>query len=197
MKKLLAFILLAGCTVQLPQQTTLTTEALKTKALAWGDKYPEWDKALTDAVNSSTLSADVKHPCKSLSAKECLIQTISIMAKYESGFKPQEQYKEAFKDAKGNYVVSRGLLQISIESANQKAYACNIKDAKELHDPKINLECAVKIAVYWINKDAVFFGDRTDSDKNKKIYLGLGRYNSVARSSSKSSEKIKEYLRSL
>ena len=169
-------------------QTTKPVDEVQHKpamVLAWGSTHSAWDKALTDAVNASSLKPDVKKPCKVLSAKDCLIQTISIMAKYESSFNPAEKYTESFADASGVKVVSRGLLQLSQESANQKAYGCKITDPKQLHDPKINLECSVKIAVKWINQDGVFFG----GDK-----LGLGRYWSVGRKSSGSNAKILKYL---
>lgn len=183
-KILLGSLFLIGCnTIVTPPTVKQSGSVLK---LAWGDKHPDWGKWLTDAVNSSQLSDTVKKPCANYSAKECLILTIAKMAQYESSFKPSESYTESFTDSKGAAVISRGLLQISQESANQKAYACNIKKADELHDPKINLECAVKIAVYWINKDGVFFGGEK---------LGLGRYWSVGRVSSKSNAKILEYLK--
>lgn len=188
MKLFLFFILfLVGC-VDVPVQTPTPVPPVQQLAplnLAWGLSHPEWDKYLSDAVNSSGLKSDVKKPCKKLNAKDCLIQTISIMAKYESSFKPETSYTEGFNDAKGAKVISRGLLQLSQESSNQKAYGCNITDAKQLHDPKTNLECSVKIAVKWINQDGIFFG----GDK-----LGLGRYWSVGRAKSGSNPKILKYL---
>lgn len=191
MKPLLLILFIVSICAMTPSKKPTTPiveppkqeQALK---LAWGD-MPVWTKALTDAVNASDLK-EVKSPCKTLKAKDCLIQTISIMAKFESGFKPETSYKEGFNDSKGKAVISRGLLQISQESANQSAYACGIKKAEDLHDPKVNLECAVKIAVYWINKDQVFFGGEK---------LGLGRYWSVGRKSSKSNAKILSYLSNL
>lgn len=177
----------SSCTMQ-PTKPVVEAQQKPAILLAWGLSHPDWDKYLSDAVNSSSLKPDVKLPCKKLNAKDCLIQTISIMAKYESSFNPAEKYTESFADASGVKVVSRGLLQVSQESANQKAYDCKITDPKQLHDPKINLECAVKIAVKWINQDGVFFG----GDK-----LGLGRYWSVGRKSSGSNAKILKYLEGL
>jgi len=186
---ILILMLVAGCK-ELPTKPTepapVTPKAPpQMMALAWGPWHSDWDKWLTDAVNASAIKPDLVKPCKNLSSKDCLIQALSIMAKYESGFKPAESYAEGFNDAKGDKVISRGLLQISIESANQSQYSCGIKTASELHDPKINIICAVKIAVYQINRDGTFFG----GDK-----LGLGRYWSVARKSSSSYYKIQKYL---
>ena len=192
MKLVMLFLFLVGCvqapvTAPVKPPVVVKQPTLAPMNLAWGSTHADWDKYLYDAVNASALKSDVKMPCKKLASKDCLIQTISIMAKYESSFNPQEKYTEGFSDAQGNKVISRGLLQISIESANQKAYGCNITKAEQLHDPKTNLECAVKIAVKWINQDGVFFG----SDK-----LGLGRYWSVGRKSSGSNLKILNYLQS-
>lgn len=185
---ILATLLLVSCAMT-PSKPTLPVETPKPEVktnLAWGDKYPEWDKYLSDAVNASALRSDVKTPCKTLPAKKCLIQLISIMAKYESSFKPETQFKESFNDSKGKPVISRGLLQLSIESANQKAYGCNIKKAEELHNPKTNLECAVKIVVFQANKSGTLMGEPK---------LGCSSYWSVCRASSKSNAKILTYLK--
>lgn len=184
---ILATLLLASCAMT-PSKPALPVETPKPEVkttLAWGDKYPEWDKALTDAVNTSALRSDVKTPCKTLTPKKCLIQLISIMAKFESSFKPETQFKESFNDSKNKPVISRGLLQLSIESANQKAYGCNIKKAEELHNPKTNLECAVKIVVFQANKS----GTLMDGNRG-----GASAYWSVARKSSGSNAKILKYL---
>ena len=110
------------------------------------------------------------------------------MAKYESSFKPETQFKESFNDSKGKPVISRGLLQLSIESANQKAYGCNIKKAEEMHNPKTNLECAVKIVVFQANKSGTLMGEPK---------LGCSSYWSVCRKSSGSNAKIISYLQNL
>ena len=79
---------------------------------------------------------------------------LSRLARLESNFESNKRYIENFKDSKGNLIVSRGLLQISIESAN--GYGCGIKKPEELHDPEININCAVKILNRWVGlKDAV------------------------------------------
>jgi hypothetical protein len=82
-------------------------------------------------------------------------------------------------------VISRGLFQLSIESANQKAYGCGFKTEQEIHEPLKNISCMVKIVNHWLNKDLVFFGGTK---------LGLGRYHSVARASSESYPKILKYM---
>lgn len=187
---ILATLLLASCAMT-PSKPALPVETPKPEVktnLAWGDKYPEWDKALTDEIKLAKLPANTKTPCKKLSVNDCLAQLVSIMAKYESSFKPETQFKESFNDSKGKPVISRGLLQLSIESANQKAYGCNIKKAEELHNPKTNLECAVKIVVFQANKS----GTLMDGNRG-----GASAYWSVARKSSGSNAKILKYLEAL
>jgi hypothetical protein len=80
---------------------------------------------------------------------------LSIVARPESNFKPSATYTEAFADSQGNKVVSRGLLQISIESANQKRYSCGVKKPEDLHLPQVNIACGVRILDAWVKADGV------------------------------------------
>lgn len=77
---------------------------------------------------------------------------ISTMVKFESDFDPKEAYTEGFTDSSGRYVVSRGLLQISLESS--KGYRCGFTADKQLHDPMRNLSCGIIILNHWMKKDA-------------------------------------------
>lgn len=114
------------------------------------------------------------------------IHLISSMVKYESGFKPETFYQEAFKDRNGNYIISRGLLQLSIESA--RGYKCDLDDAQDLHDAQKNLECGVRIINRWVERDGVVASKRSDGK-----WIGGARYWSVLRkrSSSKSYDRIR------
>lgn len=150
--------------------------------LAWGSGHSDWDGYLIDALSKIPI-VSVDMPCKKISVKACTAQLISIMAKYESSFKPETSYAEG-GNLKG--VISRGLLQISKDSAN--GYGCGITDAKHLHDPKTNLECAVKILARWAAKDGTLMGEPK---------LGCARYWSVCRKSSGSNAKILKYMQQL
>lgn len=119
--------------------------------------------------------------------KQAYITLISEMARYESGFKPGTKYTESFKDSKGHQVISQGLLQISQESANQKAYGCDITHPDMLLHPGVNLLCGVRILDHWLSKDGVI-GSGTK---------GGARYWSVLRDSSKSQPKIKKALKQM
>ena len=94
---------------------------------------------------------------------------MSSLMKYESNYDPSVTYLEPFRDANGKRVVSRGLLQLSKESSN--GYGCGIVDPQELHNPKTNLVCAVRIMNRWIERDkAIQF--KTSANK----WHGLARY---------------------
>jgi hypothetical protein len=118
------------------------------------------------------------------------VHFIAKLAYFESSYNPQTSYVELFYDNNGNPVVSRGLLQISKESANGANYRCGIKDEKELHDPKTNLECGVRILNKWVTNDGVIVAKEGDK------WRGVARYWGVLRDGVKRA-KITESLVSL
>jgi hypothetical protein len=154
--------------------------------LAWSKepKGTEWDYYLDEAMHGIPESAAIKTPCKILGLKDCAKQLLSIIAKRESSFKTDTSYNET-GHLQG--VVSRGLFQISKDSANQSAYGCNIKDAKELYNAHTNIKCAVKILAYQAKKT----GTLIDGAKG-----GCGAYWSVCRDKvgSGSYEEIMKYM---
>lgn len=171
---------------------------------AWSDYNSDgsWTRATETAVSQSglvkTVPADIREFCpryQQLSTKErrkFWVGLLSAMAKPESGFKPEITYQERFKDGKGKRVISRGLLQISIESANQKRYDCDIPHAGLLHDPIINLSCGVKILAKWVKEDGVI-ASKTTSGTHK----GGGRYWSTLRQQTGHLESIRNFTRDL
>lgn len=188
MKYLIVLLFMLGCEeaaiekpVETPVVSAPVTVETKKSTLAWGDKNPSWDKALYAAINELP-DGELKTPCKKLNTKECAAQLISIMAKYESSFDPKVKFNET-GHLQG--VVSRGLLQISQDSANQSAYGCGIKKADDLHNAEINLKCAVKILAYQAKKSGTLI------DEPKK---GCAAYWSVCRKGSGSYPKIMKYM---
>jgi hypothetical protein len=115
--------------------------------------------------------------------KAFFVKLVSAMARYESGFDPGTSYKEKFKDAKGARVVSRGLMQMSVESA--KSYGCPVTKAADLHGAEANLQCAVRALGKWIPRD-----ERIGTGR-----LGGARYWAVLRTSKR--KKIQAKTRSL
>lgn len=118
------------------------------------------------------------------------VTLLSAMAKFESNFDPRTAFTETITDSEGNRVVSRGLLQLSIESANQQRYGCSIRDASDLHDPATNLTCGARILSTWVEADGVVA--HTDSGTR-----GGARYWSVLRSSNRDRARIRDTTRSL
>lgn len=106
---------------------------------------------------------------------------LSAMARFESNFNTNSKYTEGFNDSNGSAVISRGLLQISIESAN--SYGCGFKSAQELHDPLKNLSCGIRILNRWVTRDGRIAG------KVSSKWRGGARYWAVLRAGDKTSYK--------
>lgn len=104
---------------------------------------------------------------------------ISIMTRFESNFNTMSKYTESFSDSTGNPVISRGLLQISIESG--KAYGCPLNSAEDLHDPNKNLSCGIRILNRWLGRNGRIAG------KVGTTWQGGARYWSVLREGNKES----------
>lgn len=115
---------------------------------------------------------------------------VSIMAKYESGFDPEVRFQESFVDSSGRPVISRGLLQLSIESAD--AYrGCDPGSAEALHDPDVNLTCAVAILNRLMARDQAI-GVQLGGD-----WKGGAAYWSVLRSNHPRNDEIVSFTQSL
>ncbi|MGZ3694808.1 MAG: transglycosylase SLT domain-containing protein [Bdellovibrionota bacterium] len=108
--------------------------------------------------------------------KNFWVYMLSAMSERESGQDPAQTYKESFNDAKGNSVISTGLLQISIESAN--SYGCGFTSQSQLTDPERNLACGLKILNRWIGQDGLVSG------KSGTAWRGGARYWSTLRTGS-------------
>lgn len=130
--------------------------------------------------------------------REFWIGLISAMARFESGFDPSvsfDEYEHCPSEAcrrsmttqDGRHVISRGLLQLSQESANNYArFGCRVPIAEEetLHDPALNLRCTVAILNRWVTRDLLI-----SSMQNH----GGARYWSVLRPSSPRLARIQAY----
>lgn len=181
----------------------LSTGAVAQDYAAWAKKNPDgsWTAATEAAVLksrlTSTIPTDIQNFCSAYPAKVeedrkvFWVGLLSILASPESNFKPGTKYTENFRDAQGNKVVSRGLLQISIESANQKKYACGIKNAEDLHDPATNLACGVKILDAWVKADNVIATYGSGAPR------GGGRYWSTLREKNKHLLELQTFTKSL
>ncbi len=109
---------------------------------------------LIAAVPSDIAEYCPKYPSAGISERKAFwIGLLSALAKFESNYDPQVSFTENKRDAQGNLVVSRGLLQISIESG--RGYGCVIPNDQSLHDPQVNLTCAVRILNKVVPRDNV------------------------------------------
>jgi hypothetical protein len=161
-----------------------------------------WTRSAESAVANSPLvqlvPKDIVYFCPAypklhtLERRKFWVGLLSAMAKPESNFKPQRFYQENFKDRKGKPVISRGLLQISIESANQERYSCDIAYPAKLHDPTINLACGVKILAKWVKTDGVIA-----KHSEPRVYKGGSRYWSTLRPQKGHLRLIADFTRSL
>lgn len=119
--------------------------------------------------------------------KQVWLMIISSVTRYESSFNPDAKFSEP---APLRGVVSRGLLQLSVDSANQKAYGCSVTE-KSLHDAEVNIRCGVRIMRNRVEKHGVIAsGSGSDS-------RGLASYWSVLRTNRPSRESIISKTRAL
>jgi len=126
----------------------------------WGNS--QYDTYLSDAIDkygSSLMTVKPDDwqeftqvwPDNKEDLKRFWFNVIMEMAYWESNYKTDVKYQENFKDKNGNYIYSRGLLQLSIESG--KGYDCPFKIESDIHNPKLNLECGVIILDRWVGRD--------------------------------------------
>jgi hypothetical protein len=138
-----------------------------------------------DAHGSKLLASNVSdiaafcpgYPASDSTARRAFwVGLISALAKHESNYNPAAKYEEGFADSNGKKVISRGLLQISIESG--RGYHCDIPNDESLHDPNVNLTCAVKILNRLVSRDGILAS-------NSAPYKGASAYWSPFRDSTK------------
>lgn len=107
---------------------------------------------------------------------------MSVLMAFESEYRPEKTYDDTknVKSAKGK-IISRGLLMMSHESVMPAYYDCNMISSdqtqgdKDLHDPKKNMACAVRMINHWVTYDGVI-ADRSENAKGEVVWKGLPRY---------------------
>jgi Transglycosylase SLT domain len=144
----------------------------------------DWTAITESAVRASTLpsslpadAAEFCPPYEGLSDDARVIfwvALISKVAELESDFNPHDRYTENFKDKDGHFVISRGLLQLSMEDAQDPDHGCKFSSTEELEDPMININCGVSILNKLIKRDGYITTKGT-------VELGGARYWSVLR----------------
>ncbi|MFN7054831.1 hypothetical protein [Hyphomonas sp.] len=118
--------------------------------------------------------------------KQVWLMLMSALARYESNHRTDVQFQESFNDSQGNPVISRGLLQISIESG--RGYRCVIPEAEALHDADVNLSCGVRILNRWTGeRDGLVASRVTPTGAGDNGWRGAARYWSPFRDAAKRS----------
>lgn len=192
---LLIALTLTACTQKIPPPygtdtvtstaTSTATETAKTPEWKYSVANPKFLPAWKDAtlkaleelgpnlLNKVPADAEKFYPGFSRldheGRKAFWLMFISSLIQYESNYDPATTYQESFKDNAGANVISRGLLQISVESGNGSYYRCGVTTTS-LHDPVTNLRCGVKIMNYWMGRDGVI------TSKSGDTWLGIARY---------------------
>lgn len=115
------------------------------------------------------------------------VYLLSSVVQLESGFDPDTHYEEpTITDSQGRPVISRGLLQLSLESSNSSSYDCGFRSAADLHDPMQNLRCGIRILNHWVDRHGRIAG-RIDG-----TWQGGAKYWSVLRTPERV-DQIKEW----
>ena len=181
--------LFSGCELVPPQQSDITQ--LQRHNWHWDAKNRHYTLLARSAINDvgeGLLTAepvDVGQFCWSYTGldREARLwfwsDLLASMSKLESNHNEELQYTERFADAQGHRVVSRGLLQLSIESSHN--YQCGLSRAEQLHSPEENIRCATRILNKWVTQDRAIGGGNAFTDN----WQGGARYWSVLRNSEK------------
>lgn len=167
------------------------TPTVEEMNLPWhGSKYYKetWDEVLIDELVDADIPASIPSPCvASVPRALCFAHLLSKLSERESSFNPNTKYNETGHLAG---VVSRGLFQLSLESAQQSAYKCDfIKTIEDLHVDIKNIKCAVRVFAYQTKKYKVVLNGKEES--------GTGRYWSPGRSSSSFYKTLEAYVKGL
>ncbi|NRA30295.1 MAG: transglycosylase [Parvularculaceae bacterium] len=200
---LLALVVLAAaCTTPTPEEPFVPAQEAPPMFRAAWDGEPDgtaWTEALLAALTSAEGEAllaatpsDVTDFCPGFLTLDeqgraaFWVATFSAMAKLESNFQADLTFNEkencntdacraAFTTQDGRDVISRGLLQLSQESANGYQGCTVPADNEELlHNPAVNLQCSVAIMARWVPEDGVIA-------KLQSPWRGGARYWSVLR----------------
>ena len=89
--------------------------------------------------------SDGKEFCPKGMNRRNWVHLLAAIAFYESSYNPNAEYKEKFKNSRGEYIISTGLFQISYEQSRHRDYGNPNVTTEQLKDPFTNIDIAVKI----------------------------------------------------
>jgi hypothetical protein len=145
----------------------------------------DWQEYAYSKVYDMPKASDEKEFCPKGLTQRNWVHLLAAMAKYESNYNPKLEYKEAFKNGKGETVISTGLFQVSYESSGLVRKGTR---HEELHNPKINIDIATDLIRYYVKRDGVV------ANHSGEAWRGASRYWSVMRPKHKRTINGKEIL---
>lgn len=151
---------------------------------AWPNQ--DWERYAWEKCAVLKRTADDSYFCSKGLTRRNWVILLGAMAKYESNFKPSLEYKEKFKNGKGEYVISTGLFQVSYESS--RGYGFSGITTEQLKDPYKNIDVAIAILKKWTERDGVV------ANHSGTTWRGGARYWSVLRTTGKL-ESVKAYVK--
>lgn len=189
-------ILLAAVTFVSPLAAQTAAVPSVTFATQWdstadGAAWTQFARDAIDANGSGLITAgprDMTTFCPNYAAlsaddrRTFWVDFLSALARSESKNDPSKSRWHFYNADARRPVVSRGLFQISIESANRKIYQCDVAHAHDLAQPQQNIDCAVRILTHWVASDGAI-AEHTSSGWN-----GAARYWGSLRSTEKRNE---------
>lgn len=174
MKKLFIVLALGAC--ELPKDPGVPPVVEKPYA-SWPNQ--EWAKHAEKKVSETGLDklvlADAKLFCPNGMSTRNWVHLMGAMVKYESGFKPELEYKESFRNSKGEYVISTGLFQVSYESS--RGYGFSGITTQDLKNPLKNIDVAVAILKKLTGQNGVIANHSGTSWKGGSRYWSVLRPN--------------------
>lgn len=170
--RLLVVLLLASCTAPKPFRS------------AWPKL--EWQEYVFNAVRDMPYARDEKDFCPQGLSQRNWVHLMAAIVRYESNFNPQLEYREAFKNGKGETVISTGLFQVSYESS--RGYGFPNITTEDLKDPFKNIDVGVAILRKLIGQDGVV------ANTEGTQWKGGARYFSTLRHTGKL-DAVKKYIK--
>lgn len=176
MKFLILLFILAGCAKpievgpidsspidKIPPEPVLVEHPAVLQSPSWEKGHPErliWSERTRSVVQMEIAKIETardrtrfcpKYDTLSNSDRIAFwTEFVSVMAYFESGWKPQTVFKEP--PPLNNESI--GLLQLSVSDAKNYPFCAPVASRSAIMDPLKNLDCGVRILAKWIAKDS-------------------------------------------
>jgi hypothetical protein len=181
MKYIILLLLIFGCK-SVVNNEEVVNEVVKPQSI-----FPQkaWADLVWDLTADMPKVSDEKEFCPQGLTRANWVHLFASIAKNESNFKPNLTYREAFKNGKGEWVISVGLYQVSYESAG--GYGFRGLTTEQLKNPTLNTQVAVAIVKKLAAQDGRLAGKKPNGQ-----WAGASRYFSVFRN-----DKVKNTIKGL